>query len=90
MSIFSRFERKESKVVLSIDSSLNVHAHVYPLAWECNDPNYAELLKNQFNNQFLEYKKEIARKALHYLDRSEISEMKKELKSWNSKTHHWK
>lgn len=90
MSLFTYFKRKGTEIVLNIDSNLCVDIPIYKFSWECADQNYAELLKEKFNLQLLEYKKEIARDALLYLNHQEITQLKRKLKRWNSTTHFWK
>jgi len=84
------FYRKDSQVRIDIESGLNVQKSVYPLAFNCNDENYAELLKDRLNDELALAKKIIAKEALIYLKPEEISELKKTLYCWNSKEHHWK
>lgn len=90
MSLFKCFKRKGSEVVLTVDSNLYVDTPLYGFSWNCVDQNYAELLKEQFNLQLLEYKKGIARDALLYLNHREITQMKRKLKRWDSRKGLWK
>lgn len=90
MSLFDYFRRNDKYVQLDIDSNLGTCKPVYPLFFDCDNQENAELLKRHLNKELSKYKTEIARKALHYLDKSEISDLKKELKQWDSRKLRWK
>jgi hypothetical protein len=90
MSLFTWFKRVDNKVRLEIQSHLEVKAPMYYFDWNCNDDNYAELLKKHFNKQLIEYKHEIAKEALFHLSNLEMSELKSKLKNWNGRKHCWK
>ncbi len=90
MILIDWFKRKGNKVVLDIESGINVSMSVYSFEWSCTDENYAQLLTTQFNEQLARYKSDIARNALHYLSNEEKSQLKRSLKNWNAKEHHWK
>lgn len=88
MSLFTWFKREDTKVTLKVDSALNVPQ--YEFSWDCSDKNYAELLKEQFNKQLVEYKHEIAKDALIHLTNREKSALKRLLKDWDGRNHCWK
>lgn len=90
MSLFKYFKRKGGEVQIDVDSALQVPRFVYPFSYNCNDENYAELLKEKLNELLLEYKKEIAKDALLYLNHREITQLKRKLKGWDSRKDLWK
>lgn len=90
MSLFTWFKRKDTKVRLEITSDLKVESNLYYFDWDCADENYAELLKEHFNERLTEYKHEIAKEALNYLSNREKSELKSQLRDWDGRKHHWK
>jgi hypothetical protein len=80
---------KDTKVIICIDSMLS-DPNLYNFTFNCGDNHYAQLLCRHLCNLHEKYKKEIAFQALHYLCPEQISDLKKELKNWNSKDHCWK
>lgn len=84
-------EREGTKVVIRINTGLNIEKPILSFYWECQDEYVAELLKYQLRNQFDEFKKEIAKQPYLYLKPKELSELKSKLvHGWNGSKHCWK
>ena len=85
-------EREGTKVVIRINTGLNIEKLVLYFEWNCSYEYVAELLKYQLCNQFKELKKQIAKQTakhpLIYLTREEVSELKSTLvHEWNGSKH---
>ena len=88
-------KREDTKIVVGINTGLNIKDNVLLLKLDTGEEIFAELLKEQLNKQLKEFKKEIARQAakypLLYLNSEEVSELKSMLvKEWNGAKHYWK
>lgn len=84
-------ERDGTKVVVEINTGLEVDKPVLCLEWECTFEYIAELLKYQLWEQEAKYKKKIAEQPHLYLEPKQLSELKSKLvHEWNGSKHCWK
>ena len=84
-------EREGTKVIIQINTGLQVAKSVLDFEWECQHEYMAELLKYQLWEQETKYKEKIARQPHLYLEPKELSELKSKLvKEWNGSKHCWK
>ena len=84
-------EREGTKVVININTGLNVNEQILLFEWEAADEIFAELLQLQLREQERKYKAEIAKQPHLYLEPKEISELKSKLvHGWNGSKHCWK
>lgn len=84
-------EREGTKVVIKINTGLQVEKPILSFYWECQFEYVAELLKYQLRNQFDKLKKKIAKQPHFYIEPKELSELKSKLvHEWNGAKHCWK
>ena len=84
-------EREGTKVVIRINTGLNVNENILHFEWEAEDETFAELLKYRLWDQESKYKANIARQPWLCLEPKEISELKSKLvHGWNGSKHCWK
>lgn len=87
----NRFFRENGKVKTDMDSNLGTCRPIYTWDWDCGeDQEQAELITRHFNKRLKEFKTEIAENACSYLSPYQISQLKKELRDWDSKKEMWK
>lgn len=88
-------EREGTKVVIRIDTGLDIDKKIIILNYETNSEIYAELLKLQLWDQREKFQKQIAQSVIKYpllyLTCEEVSKLKSMLiKEWNGAKHCWK
>ena len=84
-------ERDGAKVVIKINTGLNVAKPILNFYCEGQYEFIAELVKNQLWKQEVKYKKKIAAQPHLYLEPKQLSALKSKLvHEWNGSKHCWK
>ncbi len=88
-------EREGTKVIIKINTGLNVEKHVLWFVHELQHEYMSELLKEHLRDLMCKHKDklrvEAAKNPHFYLEPKEISKLKSKLvKEWNGSKHCWK
>ena len=83
--------RNGTKVILEIDTGLDLKGRILIFEWETTDERFASLLEDQLLEQFDKFKQKIAKQPHLYLKPKELSALKSKLiREWNGSKHCWK
>ena len=86
----NRFIRDDTTVKLAFNTNLGTCRPIHSFTFNCSTQEYAEMLVRILNTELDKFKKAIAKDAVCHLDDYEVSQLKKQLSDWNSKTNTWK
>lgn len=80
--LFDSFYREGTVVKTKLASGLDTKHNLFPFSFECNDEEFAELLKEHLNKRFNEDKKAVCEQAIKFPTGYFTAQQLTDLKRW--------
>jgi len=87
--MIQRIYREDKAVRINIDSKLGTCKPIFPFSFVFNSQEEAELFVRYIKEEIERWKHDIAQSPTPYLKPYEISQLKRELSTWNIKKEIW-